>query len=1069
MSNWYDPLRSIKSRGSQADRPGSLAGLAAARKVTLGQFFTPDEVAALMWRIVTPTLDALRDGVGKWRKIAILDNSIGSGRLVQFANPELHRILGVDVDQEPLAALGEAAEAAGIDCHFEPCGMESIDPRGFDVALINPPFSVHLDAPTVQPYPCTAYGRYGPHSSTVSHAYALAQALQAASVVVALLPRTFVDEFVANSEQYVEAEHAGRLAMVVDLPARSFREESTDVSVSLLVFGAAQSESGYSRIGLKSLEDTVEAPVLGAAGRWHGGNAQLNRCGVEDDVPAITLPVTGDKTVRVVHDGRRIKLKYGCGLTMAKVDNAIMRAPVQKILGPEQRFPKGVRYEGQGVLDMEVHLAQTDPVQSFEEFIDQIRAAGGEPVVDQGLIRRLKRASAQSRRQAQPLRHTVYVEGGVAGDGQSVEARPRRPQVANPAVWGSPTLSVEETYQFVRVDDRTYRFEVKGKQFDLSPEALYERFEVVTGSADAGWTTVHEGLPAAFPEQYKAWDAKAKALGIDKWLDWGYQYHDLIELAMKPVGTVAAWEMGLGKARLACALILLHGCKHGLIATEAGLVDEMRMELEGLPLARGDWQIITKPEDLRELRQINVISYERLRLSLPDQYLSKGKRERSSVKRMRDTYAGQLRRRIGVAIFDEGDLLSNPQSDQSRACWQVAARKKYVLTATPIANYPRDTAPILAFTAGDGTAAQPWGWRRGLLEPQWRETMNIAVRGVDAFRDTFVTTEWVTREFEDTLTEGAKREIPRIANLDAYRKMLAPHVKRRITQEPDVAKWIKIPVPTREEVDLEWDPAHLAFYLDVVENFTDYYQRVMREGAKGNNLIAVLAKIRAVSFASDYPQFGVEGFGAYPHLTSKQRWAIDELEELTKQGQKTVLYVENPGLAELLAAKLEQRGVEAMTFHGKKTIRSRTRELNERFRYGKCPNLIATLGVVQKGLNLWQANEEILLSRSWSATAEEQAIARLLRPQQMREVRVRYGMLRGSIDHYKGQLVAFKRDSSRAGLDWGTPETEDADFVHLSTMIGRFVEDMATLHGVASRDVAKLMASLSMKKEVEHA
>ncbi|WP_295585215.1 hypothetical protein [uncultured Lamprocystis sp.] len=48
-----------------------------------------------------------------------------------------------------MTPLGEAAKAAGFQCHFSTVGMEQIDPTGFGVALINPPFSLHLEAPTL--------------------------------------------------------------------------------------------------------------------------------------------------------------------------------------------------------------------------------------------------------------------------------------------------------------------------------------------------------------------------------------------------------------------------------------------------------------------------------------------------------------------------------------------------------------------------------------------------------------------------------------------------------------------------------------------------------------------------------------------------------------------------------------------------------------------------------------------------------------------------------------------------------------------------------------------------------
>ena len=216
-----------------------------------------------------------------------------------------------------------------------------------------------------------------------------------------------------------------------------------------------------------------------------------------------------------------------------------------------------------------------------------------------------------------------------------------------------------------------------------------------------------------------------------------------------------------------------------------------------------------------------------------------------------------------------------------------------------------------------------------------------------------------------------------------------------------------------------------------------------------------------MSFASDYPQYGVEGFGAYGPLTSKQRWVLDELEQLAKAGKKTVLYAENPGQIDMLHRHLTDRGVDAVRFHGKIPIKQRTQELNRRFRYGDSPILLATLGVTQKGLNLWQAEEEILLSRSWSSTVEEQAIHRTLRPQQKKHVRVRYVHLPGGIDIYKDQLVSFKRDSARAGLDWGTPETDGVEFLHLDTVLGRFAEDVARMHNIKRWDLKEYLQKLA--------
>ena len=1034
--SWYDALRIIQSRGSQADRPGSLAGLAAARREHKGQFFTPDPVAHLMWRITEPAMELALAGDGltspRSAQIAILDNSVGSARLLQFADPKKHTLYGVDVDVELMVEVGKVVQAAGFQCEFEPCGMEAVRVDGFDVGLINPAFSVHLEAPTILPLACTTYGRYGPNTSAVSHAYALAQAAEACQIVVALLPATFAEEVWSHPQQYLGDRVARHLRSLIELPSGSFKEEGTDVSVSLLVLYSPSGGNMVGRIKLTSLDDPLPDFRFRLYG---GGNAKMRVQGVEDSTPSITLPVTGETVVRITHNGRKIRLHFNCGLTQAKVENEVLIGRVTKMLGDGQRFPKGVRYVGQGALDVEVHLAQDDPMASFEALLGVIREAGGDPKVDPGLYGYLQRRIRQSRRQKTPLAHTVWTPNGVASDAERLTGKARKQQVADPTSWISPIIQQGDEIELERQEDGNYVFRLQGNTYPVSLDSLHERFEVVGGAAEPGWTQIYPGLLTVFPGLAQAYRSRAIALGLDQWLSWGFQLDDAIELSMCPDGAICSWVMGLGKARLASAVIILNGCKHGLLVTEAGLVPEMLTELEGLPIPATEWQVISGPEQLTALRRINVIAYERLRMPID--------RSRSHL-----TYGKKLRRRIGVLVADEGDVLANPESDQSRALMAVSPKKRYLFSGTLIANYPRDTLPVLAHTVGDATAAQPWGWRGGYLEPVWRQSMSVSQRGIDAFRDTFVQMEWVTKEFSDTLLEGAKREIPRIQNLKLYRQMLAPHVKRRVLEEPEVAKHIHIPPHTREIVELPWDPGHLSYYLEIAEDFANWYRGHMRDMRQKNNLIALLAHIRAVSFACDYPHHGVEGFGGYHSLTSKHRWAVEELGQLAKDGHKIILYAENPGLLDVLGRKLDERGIGNVVFHGKKPIKRRTAELNERFRYGDCPVLLASLGVTQKGLNLWQADEVILLSRSWSATVEEQAIGRPLRPQQTRHVRVRYAHLPGSIDIYKNMLVSFKRDAAHAGLDWATPETEGEEFVHLTTVIYRFVEELAQFRNV---------------------
>lgn len=68
-----------------------------------------------------------------------------------------------------------------------------------------------------------------------------------------------------------------------------------------------------------------------------------------------------------------------------------------------------------------------------------------------------------------------------------------------------------------------------------------------------------------------------------------------------------------------------------------------------------------------------------------------------------------------------------------------------------------------------------------------------------------------------------------------------------------------------------------------------------------------------------------------------------------------------------------------------------------------------------------------------------------------------YFHLAGSLDIYQDQMVAFKQDSADAGLDWATPVKEDEEFLHLSTVLANFVDDLAKLNNLSAHEMRKIL------------
>lgn len=1027
-TTWYQPLRNRISLGSTAARPGSLAGLHQARREHLGQFFTSDALAALLWRIASPAMDAaLARKPGS--RVALLDTSVGAGRLLQFASPDQHTLAGADVHGPSVQAVADVAVAAGFECDFVQGSLEGLRPRGFGVALLNPPFGLHCDSPLLRPLPSTGWGRFGPRSAAVLHAYAVDQAVEGADVVLAILPTPYAQSRAANEP------YPARLRACIRLPAGSFRDEGTEVDVSLLVYGPARTVANCQHLTLTTLDESLPALDLQCANTSEATPRPLNLTAIEASAPSILGSVTGDPVCRVSHSGRKITLTMSCAFTKARVLNEILRSPVH-CGDPTHRYPASVRYSGQGALDLEAHLAQDDPEASFAALLATIRAADAVPVVNSGLFRHLRKRIRLRERQRVPLRHVVKGMGTQVKDGATFTGTALKHRQINSKRWGSGLVRQGETHPITFTGQHyelTHPTTGEVWRMDETEARAHFTLDLPTGGDE--WTVLHAGRRAAFPEIERAVRGRMRQAGVHRATDWPFQLDDICEASIAP-GAVCTAQMGCGKTRILLGLALLGG-KRVLQCLDAHLIDEFCEQIREIGLDPSEYQVITTPEQCEpaNLRRINIIAYSRLRMEICP---GAGRR----------TYARLLRRRVSRVLCDEAHLLRNYDSAQSRAVWQLSPRSRIAATGTPIANYPRDLMPLCIWAAGDGTANQPYGRFHPQMEIANVRSMDHAEIGAQRFMLNHSVYEWVTHEHvESGLRSGAKREIPRVNNLQQLRDWAAPMLMRRVTTEPEVAQHFHIPSSEIVDHEIGWDPDHLAWFLRVADDFADYYKQQRREAnaaARNVNFISLLARIGNVARAGTFPQHGVEGFGAHTALTSKQRAVLDRCETLTHEGHKTIVFVDQPANVELFVKELASRGIEAVPFHGELPIVARTRAMNDRFRRGPAPVMVATLGCAQTGLNLYCASRALYAVRDWTVKAMRQSMGRLMRPQQTQHVVFEFFTLVGSLDSYMKQMNEFKADATDATLDFLTPELDDAEFLHLDAFIDSFVEDLAT-------------------------
>ncbi|WP_304526906.1 SNF2-related protein [Halomonas sp. I5-271120] len=918
---------------------------------------------------------------------------------------------------------------AGYRIDIQHAGMQDVVLGRYSAALINPPFSIPLASPNLTPYEgVTHYGRHGPNTSALSHEYALAQALAHADIVGALLPRTTTNRLLSG--EFGEKAY-GRLRAVYSLPSDTFSAEQVEaVTTDLLVFGSHRRSASQAIVRERIDQDSQPAGLGGLSCRTEAqlGAARIRLVDIDDTGPAITTPVTGDPRVTMTRAGRAVKLVFRDGATEARVLNALMMK--QLISTHHHRYPAKTHYAGQLRLSLDVIAMQEDPGAALDELADMIESAGGQPEVTAQLRNGLASVVHEHRKMSVPYGRVVYRKGAP-----DFRATARKMGMINRQQRGAAVAPGEEVQ--AQRTEQGFNVTTPRGVFQCEHDAFLALFEIEEDAAGADyWEEVHPPIKARFPQQIAQLERRAKARGLDQWLTWDFQLEDLCELAFRPRGGICGWQMALGKTRLALALaILLEG--PSLIVVKSRLVDELYRELETLGVPESSYQAIEGAGDTHELRKVNIISYDRLKRPL-DPRLPKL------------TLAKRLKGRISNVICDEGGVLSNLHSQQTRALWQLGGRRRYAFDGTPMANYPREMLPLASWAVGEERSYQPYSVSGGHLDAAHFRSAEFQQTGRQAFLDHFVTFEWATNEFLDSGV-GAKREIPKIrsGNVPRFRQWIGPQIKRRVQQEPAVAKHVAFPVPTlHEPISIDWDLDHLMLYVEAVEDFANWYREYAREqdeNGKALNLTVILARLEACFKAANAPHT-VSGFSRpYHPLTSKQRACIEMVEKEVAKGRRPIVFARSPSVLSRLSKELGKRGVSNLVFTGKETIKRRMAKLNANIREGDAQVMLASLGVTQDGLNLPQLNTFIFYNRSFKSRQEFQAIYRLIRPTQDKDVYGYFLHMAGSIDEYQGQLIEWKMLASEAGLDYGEAISDESEFVHFDAFFRGFIETLPDL------------------------
>lgn len=596
---------------------------------------------------------------------------------------------------------------------------------------------------------------------------------------------------------------------------------------------------------------------------------------------------------------------------------------------------------------------------------------------------------------------------------QESDVKLRRKYIlSNPHFIGNIHSDLKTANLNVSVDPQVNKWLAKKRRWMERQLTPFEQYIKKNGE----WVCLneHDGIRSMYPELYKARERRLKKLGID-WL-WDFQRDDVIRMSLKNSDLLAD-QMGLGKTRQIIALGLLYGCRHSLIIVEPKLVEEFIKEFRELNIT--DYQVIESERDLKHLKKFNLIAYNKLWKPLNEH--------------TKKTFAKAMRRRFQFIAVDEAHKIKAKDSEQAMAVRMLKARYKLLSTGTPIANYPRNIFSLLVFGWGDGTELNPYGYYNPIEQTSERGYSNGYTTGTRQFKEDFITIEWVTPQFEQTLDKGMKaREMPKIKDTAKWWAMMSPKIIRRQREEPEVAAFVTIPKPEISTELIKMSPEQVKHYKHWLDEFAAWFKEQLRlekedpDGHKIDQMI-VLAHLTQLQFASTIPQSkktNNEHIQWQGGVTTKQRRTLDLIEEALSNQEKVIVFSERPDFQKYMQQELRSRNIKSNVFIGSQGIKNRNVVLND-FKNNGTNVLLATTTCGETGLNIPQANVVIIADTSWTPSRQAQAYSRILRPQQTKKPRIYLLRAKGTIDEYMQQLMSVKEEAIEECIDYQTASEFD--------------------------------------------
>lgn len=317
----------------------------------------------------------------------------------------------------------------------------------------------------------------------------------------------------------------------------------------------------------------------------------------------------------------------------------------------------------------------------------------------------------------------------------------------------------------------------------------------------------------------------------------------------------------------------------------------------------------------------------------------------------------------GALLLDEAQFVKNTGTRAWSIARAMPARTKIAMTGTPLENNLMELWALLAIVA-DG------------LFPSAR-----------AFRDLYARP-----------AESGEDPAHAAATTARLRQRIRPLMLRR-TKE-----LVATELPAKNDVcvNLPFSPGHRRIYDTHLQRERQKILGLLEDMDKNRFTIfqsLTLLRRLALDAALIDPD-------AYEGVTSaKREYLVERLPELLASGHRVLVFSQFTGYLKSIARALSEKGIDHLYLDG--STRNRA-EVIEAFRAGAAPVFLISLKAGGFGLNLTEADHVFIMDPWWNPAAEQQAVDRIHRIGQEREVHVYRLVAEGTIEEKVMQLKASK-------------------------------------------------------------